>query len=493
MEFSDKDWVSRWALYSPDKIALEEHETGKTISYSALNLLSNSFACDLDKTYKINKGDRVAVLYEFSIEYVALFCAAQKKGFIIVPLNYRLTQLEISEIIEDSKPGLILSDSKFSHLINDEYCHRVKKFSDLNDRLSNLGPVVVDIAENDPVFIIYTSGTTGKAKGVKYTHKMLLWNSINTTISLNLNSDSRTIVVMPPFHTGGWNVLLTPFLHHGGFVYVCKKFEPDIILNKLSSLKCSIFMGVPTMLAMMAKEISFDKSELECLDYIIVGGESMPISLIEKYAEKDIAIRQGYGMTEVGPNLTSLHQDDSITKKGSIGRPNFYVEHKIITEEGKTAEINEPGELWLKGPMVTPGYWNNDKATKEAFSQDGLWFKTGDIVIEDGDKYIYVVDRLKNMFISGGENVYPVEIEKVLRMLPEISECAVVGVKDEKWGEVGKGYVVLHENHSISEDALKSHCSTYLAKYKVPRYFKTVMQLPKTDTGKIDRKTLKKW
>lgn len=222
---------------------------------------------------------------------------------------------------------------------------------------------------------------------------------------------------------------------------------------------------------------------------MIVGGESMPIPLIRKYAEKGVAIRQGYGMTEVGPNLTSLHQDDAIRKIGSIGRPNFYVRHRIVNEEGKDADVNQSGELWLQGPMVTPGYWHNEEAGKNAFSEDGLWFKTGDIVREDEDKYLYIVDRLKNMFISGGENVYPAEIERVLRQIPEVKDCAVTGVKDDKWGEVGKAFLVL--NAPVTEEKIKSFCMENLAKFKIPKHFVYLESLPRTDSGKIDKKALK--
>jgi len=349
---------------------------------------------------------------------------------------------------------------------------------------------VNEVDEDHPIFILYTSGTTGKPKGVLYSHKMLFWNSVNTAMTLKINSDSKTVVVMPPFHTGGWNVLLTPFLHHGGTVYLCNKFEPNLTLSLLDQKECNIFMGVPTMLAMMANEIDFETSNLSKLDYIIVGGESMPIPLIERYAQKGVAIRQGYGMTEVGPNLTSLHQDDAIRKKGSIGRPNFYVEIKIVGESGNEVAHNEPGELWLRGPMVTKGYWKNEKATKEAFSDDGNWFKTGDMVIEDSEKYLYIVDRLKNMFISGAENVYPAEIEKIIIQNPKVKECCVIGVKDEKWGEVGKAFIALREQ-PISEDEIKSFCLKHLAKFKVPKYYHFLDELPKSDSGKIDRKKLK--
>ena len=491
MNLWQQDWISKWALYSPNKIAIQEHESGKEITYKSLNDCANGIAQYLNSEYNIVKGDRVAVLAEYDIEYVALFSASQKAGFIIVPINYRLAQAEVIDIIRDASPKLILTQNKYDHLVSQDFANINQDYNVLNTIGGTEINTITQVEDDDPIFIIYTSGTTGKPKGVKYTHKMLFWNSINTALSLKLNAESRTVNVMPPFHTGGWNVLLTPFLHHGGFVSMCNKFDAEKVLQTIASLRCNIFMGVPTMLGMMANEASFDGIDLSCLDYIIVGGESMPIPLIERYARKGVAIRQGYGMTEVGPNLTSLHQDDSINKKGSIGRPNFYVQHRIIHENGHDCKANEAGELWLRGPMVTPGYWHNDIATKDAFSPDGQWFKTGDIVIEDEDKYLYIVDRLKNMFISGAENVYPAEIEKILRQLADIQECAVIGVKDEKWGEVGKAFIVKPAESLISDEEIRNFCISKLAKYKVPKYITFIAALPKTDSGKIDRKLLK--
>ena len=491
MNIWQQDWISRWALYSPDRPAIHEQDSGNSITYAELNLKANGIAKYLKSQYQVDKGDRIAIIADFNIDYVALFAAAQKAGFIIVPVNYRLAQAEIKDILVDSSPKILLADEKYDHLISDDYSS-IKISYDILDAINGSSEFdLIPVSEDDPVFIIYTSGTTGKAKGVKYTHKMLFWNSINTSLSLKLNTESRTVNVMPPFHTGGWNVLLTPFLHHGGFVSLCNKFEAEKVLVAISDMRCNIFMGVPTMLAMMANDRNFTTADISCLDYIIVGGESMPIPLIEKYAAKGIAIRQGYGMTEVGPNLTSLHQDDAISKKGSIGRPNFYVEHKIIKENGQQASANEAGELWLRGPMVTPGYWHNAPATRDAFSDDGVWFKTGDIVIEDADHYLYIVDRLKNMYISGAENVYPAEIEKVLRQLQDVHECAVIGVKDEKWGEVGKAFIVTAKDFTMDEETIRNHCLCRLAKYKVPKYFVFKDTLPKTDSGKIDRKSLK--
>jgi len=339
-----------------------------------------------------------------------------------------------------------------------------------------------------PIFILYTSGTTGRPKGALYTHGMLFWNSINTELSLALTSDSRTINCMPPFHTGGWNVLLTPLLHHGGYSCLVRKFDAAQVLELLQGERPSVFMAVPTMLKMIADQPGFVEADLSCLDYLIVGGEPMPLPLIEAWHAKGIAVRQGYGMTEVGPNLTSLHQQDAIRKKGSIGFPNFYVDTRIVDPQGQDLPPGQPGELWLRGPMVTPGYWGNPEATQK--TKVGAWFRTGDQVLRDEEGYLFIVDRIKNMFISGGENVYPAEVERALVAHPGIEEAAVIGVPDPKWGEVGRAFVVCSDTQLSAED-VQQHCQASLARFKVPKSVVFLAALPKNDTGKIDRQGLK--
>jgi fatty-acyl-CoA synthase len=306
-------------------------------------------------------------------------------------------------------------------------------------------------------------------------------------MSLTINSDSRTIQCMPPFHTGGWNVLLTPFLHHGAYVCILRKFDPARVLTLLQEKRATLFMAVPTMLCMIVEEPAFQTADFSHLLYLIVGGEPMPVPLIEIWDAKGVAVRQGYGLTEVGPNLTSLHQNDAIRKKGSIGHPNFYVDIRICNEAGEEVPQGERGELWLKGPMVTTGYWRDPFTSMEVL-KDG-WFRTGDIVTQDEERYIYIVDRLKNMFISGGENVYPAEIERVMIQHPEVAEVAVIAVPDKKWGEVGHAFVRANNGFNDQKNLL-AWCRKKLAKYKVPKYVAFVGEIPKSDTGKINRRLL---
>ncbi len=498
MQLPGQDWAAKWSLYSPHKIAIKDYPADRTFTYQQLNQLGNWLAHYLTDECKLGKGNRIAVLSEYGWEYIVLFVAAQKTGCILVPMNYRLKAPELDYLLNNAEPGLLIVEKKFEAEIQRAECYtnmeRVLALEDLRNHLTaalheaNTKPFqITPVDEDDPIFILYTSGTTGFPKGAMYSHKMLFWNSINTAMTLLVNTESRTINCMPPFHTGGWNVLTTPFLHHGGYSCLLKSFDPKLLLELLVREQPTVFMAVPTMLKMLADEPGFDRANLSNLNYIIVGGEPMPIPLIEKWQAKDVPIRQGYGMTEVGPNLTSLHHDDAIKKKGSIGRPNFYVDVKIVDNAGKEVPAGKAGELILKGPMVTPGYWKNESATQKVI-QDG-WFHTGDMARRDEADYLFIVDRIKNMFISGGENVYPAEVERTIIQHELVNEVAVVSVPHAKWGEVGKAFVVCKEKMEAS--AIVEHCRERLANFKVPKYVVFVDHIPKNNTGKVDRKALK--
>ncbi|MEL6864547.1 MAG: long-chain fatty acid--CoA ligase [Bacteroidota bacterium] len=492
------DWAEKWATYRPEKTAFKEYETGQSLTFDQLNRLGNQLAHQMSKDYGLSKGDRIAIIAENCLTYLVLFVAAQKTGCILVPLNYRLTSAEIDYLLDNADPRWLIVESKFRAKASATQAWKDIPFKSALEEVVNLKGNKLEQVEdqafqkvaiqpNDPIFILYTSGTTGFPKGALYTHQMLFWNSINTALSLSINAESCTVNCMPPFHTGGWNVLTTPFFHHGGYSCLMKSFDPQVVLQVLEKEQVTIFMGVPTMLKMIAALPEFETANLSSLHYIIVGGEPMPIPLIEQWHSKGVPIRQGYGMTEVGPNLSSLHQKDAIRKMGSIGRPNFYVEIRIVDEQHLECPTNQAGELLLRGPMVTPGYWKNEAATQKAFHHD--WFKTGDRVRQDEEGYLFVVDRIKNMFISGGENVYPAEIERVLLAHPKISEAAVVAMPDEKWGESGKAFIVAQEALTAAE--IKTYCSAQLAKFKVPKSVVFLQELPKNDTGKINRKVLK--
>ena len=488
---SCSDWIDFWANVTPNKVAAIDASTHRELTYSLLNKMGAKLAFHLQQDFHLTKGSRIVVLAQNCFEYLYLFSAAQKIGICIVPLNYRLTASEVSALLDVCRADLILYEKSFETLLSkDDKTFDINAFFKNVDALVQTGiytPVTID--ENDPIFILFTSGSSGYPKGVKYTHKMLFWNSVNTQISLIINSHIKTIVCMPPFHTGGWNVLLTPLLHVGGQVVLMHKFDAGEVLKLIEHHQCQIFMGVPTMLKMMKDHVYFENSDLSSLDYIIVGGEAMSLELIQDYHKKGIPIRQGYGMTEVGPNLTSLHEDRAIDKIGSIGKPNMYVAIKLVKDNGEEASIGESGELWLKGPVVTPGYDNNIDQMINPFEKEG-WFKTGDVAYRDDEGFLYIIDRKKNMFISGGENVYPAEVERILLSHDSISEAVVVGVPDNRWGEVGYAMFVCQSSSTMDTAQLHTFCIEQLSKYKIPKYFVQVDSLAKTDTGKLNRKLI---
>lgn len=489
MKLFEADWSARWAELSPHRPAVKDLGYGQSLTYAELHRQGETLARHLHARLGLRKGDRIAVLAPLGLDYVRLFVAAQKTGIILVPLNYRLSPRELQFQLQDTHPSLLLVAGEYESLLPQGHgmpTHALQQVASWSSPPPDGSPLPdPQLVDTDPVFILYTSGTTGHPKGARYTHGMLFWNSLNTGLSLGLTPDSRTVNCMPPFHTGGWNVLLTPLLHHGGYTCLVPGFDPEQLLPLLEEETPTLFMAIPTMLKMLTSSPKFEATRLDSLDYLIVGGEPMPIPLIETWHARGIAIRQGYGLTEVGPNLTSLHQRDAIRKKGSIGFPNFYVQTRIVDEGGKEVAAGEAGELQLKGPMVTPGYWNRPEATKAAF-EDG-WFKTGDRVRRDEEGYLYVVDRIKHMFISGGENVYPAEVERVLCAHPDIEAAVVVGIPHPTWGEVGKAFLV---GEPLAPELLQAHCREHLAKFKVPKEFVFIDALPTNATGKVDRKAL---
>ncbi|HRV85422.1 MAG TPA: AMP-binding protein [Saprospiraceae bacterium] len=493
MKPAPTDWIGSWAFLAPQQIAAKQMESGSQLTYSELNQWCNGLVSLFFNQYGCRKGDRIAILAENCLEHLILFGAAQKSGLILVPVNYRLARNEIRNILDLTRPRLIIAGNQWTPLLPDDRTAAIIRIEELMSKLKNAGDPIptkmTPVEAIDPIFILYTSGTTGLPKGVLYTQGMLEWNSFNTALALIVNSGSRILNVMPFFHTGGWNVLVTPTLHHGGTVCIAKRFDASSTLSWLEKEKITLFMAVPTMLRMMADEPSFQNTDLSALWYLIVGGEPMPVPLIERWHNHEVLVRQGYGMTEAGPNLTSLHHQDAVRKAGSIGKPNFYVHHRIVNESGHDVPVGHTGELWIKGPMVTPGYWEQPDSYRESFSGD--WLRTGDLVRQDEEGDLYVVDRIKNMYISGGENVYPAEIERVLRQHPEVEDVIVIGVPDSIWGESGKAFIVPKSGMIPDTASLLEFCRANLAKFKIPKDFQFIRELPLNDAGKVDRIRLK--
>jgi len=318
--------------------------------------------------------------------------------------------------------------------------------------------------------------------------RQIHWNSINTAIGLSLTGKDSTFVNTPFYHTGGWHVLLTPLMHRGGKLVFQPEFDAAECNRLIESEQVSILFGIPTMLRMMMEDPNFDRADFSSLRFAICGGESCPLPVIKRYEEKGVPIRQGYGLTEAGPNCYSLPAEDAIRKKGSVGFPNFHIGARIVDGVNRNVPRGEIGELLMKGPHVFAGYWKNPEETERVF--DDGWVHTGDLFRQDEDGYYYMVGRKKEMYISGGENVYPVQVEKVIYGHPDVTQVAVIGVPDEQWGETGCAFVVLRSGSSMSAEELKTYCREYLAGYQCPGHIFFRDALPVGDSNKIQKKNL---
>lgn len=492
------DWLKRWSLYAPERTAIQSGETGRAFTYAELHRQSCALASVLRDRFGVARGDRVACVAQNELEYVSLFFATQRLGAILIPVNFRFTASEVAHIVQDSGAKLVIAEQMFWDNVSALKAQtRLWCFDGAESLMEACGAnsphVFLDLemaAEfEDPAMILYTSGTTGFPKGAVISHRMIFWNSINTGLRLNLTQNEVVLTFLPLFHTGGWNVLTTPCLHRGAKVVLLKKFDADLILQLCERQKVSVLFGVPTTMDFLKRSPRFDGTDLSSVRYAIVGGEPMPVELIREWEKQGIPVRQGYGLTEFGPNVFSLNEEDSQRKIGSIGFPNFYIEAKVVGDDGKALPANEVGELVLRGPVAMSGYWGNEKATHEVL-RDG-WLFTGDLVRRDEDGFYYVVGRKKEMYISGGENVYPAEVEKVLRLYPGLHEAAVIGVPHERWGESGRAFVAFEAQAMIpSVEQLQEHCVRHLAKFKVPLEFVILPELPKTESGKISKKSL---
>jgi len=497
MFLPEMDWIKKWAKYTPNRMLVRDYDSQEEWSYSEAHKQISSLAWHLEKELGVKKGDRIAIYSPNCVEFFFLFFASMRIGSILVPLNFRLSPRELDVLITDSAPTLFVYNGEYEEQSNqlksiDSHVNKIE-IGTLEPLIRNKESVEEYIretqwSEDEVVMIMYTSGTTGVPKGAMINHRNLYWNAINTELRLDITTYDHTQNFAPYFHTGGWNVLVTPFIHHGASHTIVKKFDPDLILELMEKEKTTLFFAVPTMMQMLADSPKFESVDLSNLRYVVVGGSPMSIPLINKWHDKGVFIRQGYGLTEAGPNAYSLHHDDAIRKRGSIGFPNFYFDVKVVDEKGKELGCNEVGELLLRSPVITPGYWNKPEQTAKTII-DG-WFQTGDMVKYDEDGFFYVVDRKKNMFISGGENVYPADVERFLLTNEAIKEVAVIGVPDERWGEVGSAFIVLNNGFEATPEEISSYCSGKLAKFKIPKYIKVVDEIQKNEAGKVDRAKL---
>jgi fatty-acyl-CoA synthase len=338
--------------------------------------------------------------------------------------------------------------------------------------------------------ILYTSGTTGHPKGAIITHGMRFWQTINNG-PVRLTADSTVLTVLPLFHAGGLDVWSNPVFHWGGRVVVTRAFDPAEVLRLLGCREMNIthFLGVPAHFLFMSQLPAFQTATFNPDLLAYVAAAPMPLAQLQAWAAKGLAVAQLYGMTETSGTAVCLEPRDAVRKAGSAGRPCLHIALRLVRTDGSEAARGEIGEIWMKGPSVTPGYWKRPDATAAAIT-DG-WLHLGDAAVIDEEGFITIVDRWKDMYISGGENVYPAEVEDVLYRLAAVAEVAVIGVPDKRWGEVGRAIIALKPGHELTEAEVMTYCGANLARYKHPRSIRFVAALPRNATGKVHKPTLR--
>ena len=495
------DWIAHFARRTPDKIAVVDLASERRFTYAQFDARIARLATHLREQLDVARGDRVAVLALNTTDTLEVQFACGRLGAIFLPLNTRLTVPELQFIVGDAAPKVMIHDADLA-----DTALSVAGLCNVASRLL-LGPdgsyeaaiaTAKPLAAREPITlddvstIMYTSGTTGLPKGAIITHGMTFWNCVNLGGPAYISPSSVLLTVLPLFHTGGLNCYTNPVLHAGGTVLIMRAFDPGLALKLISdpSQGINVFFGVPAIYQFMAQHPAFESADFSRLIIGGVGGAPMPVPLLNTWEARGVALQQGYGMTETSPAVLALDREDAARKAGSAGKPVLHTEVRIVRPDGSDADVGELGELWVKGPNVTPGYWNRPDANASSFT-DG-WLHTGDATRVDAEGFYYIVDRWKDMYISGGENVYPAEVENVLHQIPAIAEAAVIGIADAQWGEVGMAIVAIKPGQSLSEADIHAHCAKNLARFKCPRAIRFVDALPRNATGKIHKPTLRK-
>ncbi|MCG7346257.1 long-chain-fatty-acid--CoA ligase [Sporosarcina sp. ACRSL] len=483
-------WIEKRAMITPKRVALIDEQ--QSLTYLEMNERIENAASIMHSVCSIQKGDRIGILAANSIDYIITLFAAAKLNAIVVPLNIRLTADELAYQIADSGlRTLIVDDVNYDRAI--ELNGRIPMCLLTFDSLQQTAPPLAGINEPDPAapyIICYTSGTTGRPKGAVLTQEHMFWNAVNNSLSLDITSKDNIITLLPLFHIGGIGLFTFPVLMAGGTVVVPNRFDPDQALQIIETHRITIVMGVPAIHDAIRKSAKFADTDFSSVRFFYNGGAPCPEELIRFYFQKGIRFGQGYGLTETSPTVFLLSEEDFERKIGSIGQPVMFTDIRIVDEEGKDVRRGDIGELIVKGPNVIREYWNLPEATAQSF-RDG-WFATGDMVTQDDEGFVFIAGRKKEMIISGGENIYPLEIERVLHEMEEVDEAAVIGIPHERWGETPIAFVVMKSGSTHTEEQLRSHCADKLARYKIPSQFIFVSALPRNATGKIDKAALRK-
>lgn len=496
------DWLRMRADLTPSRVALVDRVGRRgELTYARWNADADRTARFLAERLQVGRGDRVAVLSMNCVEMLDLWFACGKLGAIFQPLNWRLSPVELQELVRDAGASVLVYGPDFASQVEvlrvaatplqrfvaldaetaaaaDVRFSEREKVSDAPVRPAEVGP-------DDAWALCYTGGTTGLPKGALLTYRSVMANAVNTVAGWGLTPDDCALLDAPLFHAGGLNVFTSPLVLAGGRSIVCKSFSADRVLELVAGRRISLYFGVPTMFLTLQAHQGFGAVDFAPLKLVITGGAPCPPPVFEAFWARGVDFRMGYGLTEAGPNNFGMPKERVREKLGSVGFPLPQVEIRIVSE-GRDCAPGEVGEVLIRGPHVCGGYWRRPEETARTIV-DG-WLHTGDLGRVDQEGFHAIVGRKKELIISGGENVYPAEIEAVLAGHPAVAEAVVLGAPDPRWGEVPRAVVALRRQATAEE--LTAFCLQRLGKYKVPRSFSFLAELPKTAAGKIDRRRL---
>jgi fatty-acyl-CoA synthase len=496
------DVLGERARLNPEKTALVFVPTGARFSYAMLDDRARRTARAL-RGLGLGAGERVALLSHNRPEFLDVFFAAGKSGHIVTPLGTRLTANELAGVLRDAGARVLIYDGALADTVAtlralpdlpvEHFVALDVPASPLDVTLAHLVATHGDDARpfarpgpEDVYALLYTSGTTGRPKGVMLPHRMIAFNAYNTVVGWGLREDDVSPVFTPLYHAGGLGAFLVPILAVGGTIVLHTGFDAAEVFRTLAAERCTVALGVPTIFKLMLEHPGFATADLTSLRWFISGGAPLPVFIIEAFQRRGVGFKQGFGMTEVGVNCFAMTLEDAVRHAGSIGKPLPFTEARLVDEAGHDVPTDAVGELWLRGPHVCRGYWRNVEATAAALDADGF-FHTGDLARRDAEGFFTIAGRRKDMFISGGVNVYPAEIEGALLLHPDVQDAAIVGVPHPTWGEIGVAFVVRRpgREHTVEPAALDAFLATTLARYKLPRRYHFRETLPRTPYGKV--------
>ncbi|MBN1276697.1 MAG: long-chain fatty acid--CoA ligase [Deltaproteobacteria bacterium] len=499
-------WVQRWSELHPNKNAVIYED--ERISYLQLHQRANRTGCWL-QSLGIEKGDRVAVMLKNCPEFIEIYLACSRLGAIFVPINFRLAGPELEYSLKNSRPRLFVFGHEYAETIRELKLQKgfpLMLLAYVDDESASYGLInyAVDVKAlngqkpfltkslgpsdpEEPHVIMYTSGTTGQPKGAVLSHRKTFFNCLNAEIFFRLNFDDIMLIILPLFHSGGLFIQASPVLYKGATMIIHSRFDPVKTYQDIENYRVTKLLGVPTLYRPLLGVEAEQKRDISSLSVCAIGGEKTTHELLIQCKEAGFPVRQIMGQTETSILLWAS-EEDSLRKPGTVGRPVFHAEVGLIDREGKQVKPGEDGEIVVRGSIMMKEYWQDPVKTEDTIKNG--WLHTGDVARMDEEGYFYLVDRAKDMYISGGENVYPAEVEKILKEHPEIEDAAVAGIPDQIWGEVGHAFIIARNGFNLTEEEIISFCKGKLARYKWPKKISFCNEFPRTTLGKIRKSQL---